>query len=97
MNTLAWINETTLVCENITACTKLAADCEKPEGFFVIDLPTTPSAHWEWDESTQDWVLVEEGIGNGGIGDEYTNNMLVTPKPAAPPSDQPVTSGMQTL
>lgn len=96
MTVLAWINEQTNVCENTSLDDRFASEI-KVDGYLMLDLEQTPSAHWEWDESAQDWVIIQEGIGNGGIGDTYTDGMLLTSRPVAPPSEQPVTSGTQTL
>lgn len=96
MTTLAWINNNTSVCDNVTLDPRPASEIQI-DGYLMLDLDQTPSAHWEWDEATQDWVMVEEGIGNGGIGDTYIDGKLVEPKPVAPPSEQPVTSGIQDL
>lgn len=92
MTTLAWINAQTSVCENVSLDSRPASEVNVP-GYLIVDLTQTPSARWVWNADTQEWVMEDEGIGYGWIGDVYENGKLVTPKPA----DQPVNQGTQEL
>lgn len=95
MTVLAWINEQTMICEN-TSLDPRPADEVHVDGYLMLDLEQTPSAEWVWNEDLQDWELIDEPIGQGGIGDVWDGIKLITPKQKLP-TDQPTTSGTQTL
>jgi hypothetical protein len=92
MTILALINEQTMVCENVSIDDRPASDIQIA-GFIVLDLNATPTISWEWDEQTQEWVKMNEVMGEGGIGFTYQNGKLIAPLPLV----QPQTSGTQDL
>lgn len=94
MTTLAIINTQTMICENVSTDPRPASEIQIP-GYIVLNLEQTPSAGWEWNGT--EWVMIDENLGEGGIGDTYENGKLVEPKPADPPQDQPTTSGTQEI
>lgn len=83
MTILAWINEQNSVCENVSSDPRPAADITLP-GYLIIDLEATPAVGWQWDEATNDYVQIDQNLGEGGIGDTFENGKLVEPKPEAP-------------
>lgn len=86
MTTIAWINNETNICENVSQDDRPASEIIVP-GYTLIDLDETPSTTWKWDETLLDWVQVDENLGEGGIGDTYIDGKLVEPKPTyTPPS-----------
>lgn len=95
MTILAIINAQTMVCENVSSDPRPASEIQIPD-FIVLDLEQTQAVGWEWDESIKDYVMVDQNLGEGGIGDTYSNGKLVEPKPE-PPVEQPVTTGTQDL
>lgn len=94
MTTLAWINNQTNICDNVSTDPRPASEIQI-NGYTIIDLNQTPSVGWEWNGT--EWVMFDEGLGQGGIGDIYENGKLIEPKPADPPQDQPTTSGTQEI
>lgn len=97
MTVLAWINNQTMVCENTSLDPRPASEIHI-DGYLMLDLEQTPSAHWEWNDETQDWILINDPIGQGGIGDVWDGTTLITPKSSyQAAADQPTTTGTQTL
>lgn len=84
MTQLALINQTTMVCENVTEDDRPASEVFV-EGYIVLDLATTPCTTWQLDEATNTWVACEGIIGSGGISDVWDGEKLNAPKPADPP------------
>lgn len=82
MTTLAIINSATNICVNVTLDPRSADQVVLPSPYFALDLNTTPAVDWVWD-NTQ-WIQVE-GIGNGGIGDEWDGAKLIQPMPTYTP------------
>ena len=80
MTLLAIIDSTTNKCVNVSSDDRDISEIEIPAPFFVINLETTIAIDWVFDESISDYVQVE-GIGNGGIGDDWDGTKLVQPKP----------------
>ena len=97
MGTIAWINNKTNICENVSVSSVPASECQPVNGYTLIDLEQTQAAGWEWNGT--EWVVVNENIGEGGIGDTWDGTRLIEPKPINPPpsTDQPVTEGTQEL
>lgn len=81
MTTLAWINEQTNICENTSLDDRPASDIAIP-GYIILDLAQTQAAKWEWNGT--EWVVVDENIGEGGIGDTWDGTKLIEPKPNNP-------------
>ena len=96
MTTIAWINNETNICDNVSYDDRPASEISIP-GYQMIDLGQTPTVNWNWD-GTQ-FVMVEGGIGEGSIGCTYENGKLIQPKPADTMEvpNQPVTSGTQEI
>lgn len=80
MTTIAWINNNTSVCDNVSQDDRPVSEITVP-GYTLIDLDQTPAVGWVWDEVALDWVQVDQNLGEGGIGDSYVNGKLVEPKP----------------
>ena len=93
MTILAWINNQTNICENISSDDRSASEISIP-GYQLIDLEQTLAVDWSWDGT--EWVMKDADIGEGGIGDTYENGKLIKSKPTESPS-QPVTSGTQEI
>lgn len=89
------INKATNIADNAVEWNGNTDTWQPPNGYFAILISITPSIDWEWNEITQEWEPIET-IGNGGIGDSYTDGKLVEPKPTTPLL-QPTTFGTQTL
>lgn len=87
MTAIAWINEQTMICENVSSDERPLAEISIP-GYILIDPLQTPAAGWAWDAQLNDWVQVAQNIGEGGISDTYENGVLVEPKPTEPPTEQ---------
>lgn len=97
MTTLAWIDQQTKICTNVSYDIRPVSEIVIP-GYQILDLDQTPTAGWDWDDATKEWVFVDRNNGEGGIGDIYENGKLVQPKPDyIPVPQQPATSGTQEL
>lgn len=84
MTILAWINNQTNICDNTSTDPRPASEIQIA-GYTIIDLEQTPSAGWGWNGT--EWVMVDENLGEGGIGDTYENGKLIEPKPTQPPQE----------
>lgn len=94
---LAIINNQTNICENVSTDPRPASEIEIP-GYTVLNLSEIPSVGWEWDTTTKEWVMVDEGLGQGGIGNTYENGKLIEPKPTYPGEiTQPTTIGTEEV
>lgn len=80
MTTLAIINTNTNICENVTNDPRPANKIQLPGPYIAIDLDVTPAVDWVWDGTRNEYVSVE-GIGNGGIGDNWDGQKLIQPHP----------------
>lgn len=96
MTILAWINNQTNICENTSYDIRPASEIQI-EGYTIIDLDQTESVGWEWDATIDDYVMVAQNLGEGGINDTYVNGKLVEPKPTTKPIQQPVTTGTEEV
>lgn len=96
MTNLAIINNQTNICGNVSSDPRPASEIQI-EGYTVIDLSQTLAVNWEWNGT--EWVMIDQNLGEGGIGDTYENGKLIRPKPNDPPAQpaQPVTTGTQEL
>jgi hypothetical protein len=93
MTTIAWINNQTNICDNVSGDIRPVSEISK-EGYQLIDLDQTLTVDWSWNGT--EWVMEDRNFGEGGIGDSYENGKLIKPKPADPPV-QPETTGTQEL
>lgn len=80
MTRVAIINLDTQKCENVSVDERDISLIVLPHPYLAIDLDATPAIDWVWREDSQQWESVE-GIGNGGIGDDWFNGKLIQPHP----------------
>jgi hypothetical protein len=92
MTTLLLINETTLICENVSMDDRPASEIKLP-GYLVLDLDKTECFSWKWNGT--EWVKFSLGVSQGSIGCVYENGVLVEQKPEDP--IQPVSNNTQEI
>lgn len=92
MTVLAWINNKTMICDNVSIDDRPASEIRIPD-YMIIDLEQTDCMSWKYDETLKDYVLRDIGVGTGGIGFSYIDGKLVSQKP----TEQPSTTGTQEL
>lgn len=94
------VNNFTNIVENIVLWDGNLNTWQPPDNFTMLIQKSTPSLVWVFNET--DWFLIEQ-IGQGQIGFIWDGKILTTnePKPiveiSIPASNQPVTTGTQTL
>lgn len=92
MTTFLLINESTLVCENVSTDDRPASEIKLP-GYLVLDSDKTECFSWKWNGT--EWVKFSLGFSQGSISCVYENGVLVAPKPEDPV--QPIAGGTQEL
>lgn len=79
-------------CDNLILWNGDTNTWSPPGSHIALLQATTPSKDWEWDSTSNTWIL-SESTGNGRIGCTWDGTFLITnePKPQDPPLNEPDT------
>jgi hypothetical protein len=91
------VNESTNVVDNVCVWDGDTSTWQPPADTLMLVKATTPAIVWELNADKTDYVLTEV-IGAGDIGFTWDGVVVTTnePKPIIP-TDQPATTGTQTI
>ena len=71
-------------CVNVTKDNRPIDQIPLPSNLIAIDILNTPSQDWVWNDTTQEYDLVDS-FGEGGVGDIWDGVKLTQPE--KPPRD----------
>lgn len=79
-------------CDNLILWDGNTNTWSPPESHIALAQAATPSKDWEWDSTSNTWIL-SESTGGGQIGYTWDGTILTTnePQPQTPPLNEPDT------
>ncbi len=79
MASLAMINGSTNLCENVVLDDRPIDEIPIPAPYFLLDVATTPTLIWRTD--TTGTLVQLASMGDGGIGYAWNGTTLIQPYP----------------